>query len=272
MVLQTTQELCQNCILILPPPAYPSFVVVEPESSSSVRITWGQPSDITSTIVNYRITCSVAATTTSAATHPTQDNTTTAITLNDLYSYTTYNCCVAVIYSTLTETPKACNTTTTLEDGEEQISLWVHLVIHVRCVTDYLQWHWQSVHVSCTLVSWYNQLRYVLVFYLLTLFPSVPTGAPFRLQGNAINSSALHLSWQPPAQDELNGVLRLYGVTLRDARTGQLSQQNTTTSSIIISSLKPCTTYQCSVEAFTVGFGPASDEYIVQTHPQLSGQ
>jgi len=106
----------------------------------------------------------------------------------------------------------------------------------------------------------------------LTLFPSVPTGAPFRLQGNAINSSALHLSWQPPAQDELNGVLRLYGVTLRDARTGQLSQQNTTTSSIIISSLKPCTTYQCSVEAFTVGFGPASDEYIVQTHPQLSGQ
>ena len=118
-----TQELCQNCILILPPPAYPSFVVVEPESSSSVRITWGQPSDITSTILNYRITCSVAATTTSAATHPTQDNTTTAITLSDLYPYTTYNCCVAAIYSTLTETPTACNTTTTLEDGEEQISL-----------------------------------------------------------------------------------------------------------------------------------------------------
>ena len=58
----------------------------------------------------------------------------------------------------------------------------------------------------------------------------VPSGPATGLQGSAINSTAIQLSWQPPPSDELNGVLELYTVTLIEIPSGVMITYNTTLS------------------------------------------
>jgi len=99
-------------------------------------------------------------------------------------------------------------------------------------------------------------------------YPSAP---PTRLQGRPLNSSAVQLSWQPPPSDELNGFLRLYGISITDPETGRQWQQNSTTNISIIGSLEPCTTYRITVAAFTVGYGPSSSPVFITTNLEING-
>ena len=78
------------------------------------------------------------------------------------------------------------------------------------------------------------------------------------------------MSWQPPRRDQQNGILRHYFVTLTSpsgvtlTRNVSSIQQATT-----ISGLQPYTQYSCTVQAETVGLGPAAPSVQVTT-PQDS--
>jgi len=101
---------------------------------------------------------------------------------------------------------------------------------------------------------------------------TVPTGRATRLQGLALNATAVQLSWQPPPSDELNGVLRFYTVTLREAQTGSTMEYNTTTPNITVDSLMPCTSYSWDVRAYTIGYGPPPLlSFSVNTLPIVNG-
>ena len=99
----------------------------------------------------------------------------------------------------------------------------------------------------------------------------VPSGPATGLQGSAINSTAIQLSWQPPPSDELNGVLELYTVTLIEIPSGIMMTYNTTSSDITIGSLQPCSSYTWGVIPFTVGYGPVSIMPSVTTLPEVNG-
>ena len=99
----------------------------------------------------------------------------------------------------------------------------------------------------------------------------VPTGPATRLQSSAINSTTIQLSWQPPPSDELNGVLKLYTVTLIEIPSGIMMTYNTTSSDIRIGSLVPCSSYTWGVIPFTVGYGPVSMISSVTTLPEVNG-
>ena len=100
----------------------------------------------------------------------------------------------------------------------------------------------------------------------------MPIGPATRLQGTAVNSTALQLSWQPPSSDQLNGILRLYTVSLHEDLTGQTTVYNTTASRLMVGSLIPCSTYSWSVMPYTIGYGPVSSgSYSVTTLPKING-
>jgi len=100
----------------------------------------------------------------------------------------------------------------------------------------------------------------------------VPTGPVTSLQGIAVNSTALQLSWQPPSFDQLNGILRLYTVSLHESLTGQTMIYNTSASLFTVGSLIPCTMYSWNVMPYTIGYGPVSSgSYSVNTLPEING-
>ena len=100
----------------------------------------------------------------------------------------------------------------------------------------------------------------------------MPTGPATSLQGIAVNSTALQLSWQPPSFDQLNGILRLYTVSLHESLTGQTMIYNTSASLFTVGSLIPCTMYSWNVMPYTIGYGPVSSgSYSVNTLPEING-
>ena len=88
----------------------------------------------------------------------------------------------------------------------------------------------------------------------------VPSAPPNNVTGFVINSTSISLSWEPPADEELNGLLREYQVDITEVETGTTFQLSTlaTETTIIISSLHPYYNYLCSVSAVTIGLGPFS--------------
>ena len=100
--------------------------------------------------------------------------------------------------------------------------------------------------------------------HCLSLVPSSP---PDDLTGEALSSTSIVLSWQPPVPEMQNGIIRLYNVTVLETNTGNTFISIATYTNITISSLHPFYTYHCSVAAITIGIGPFSDTKEIQTLP-----
>ena len=100
------------------------------------------------------------------------------------------------------------------------------------------------------------------------LIPSVPSAPPQNVTGEAINSTAIIISWNPPAITEQNGIIILYTINLLEVptqralaylREGQLTM-------LVIDSLHPYYDYECSVGALTaVGSSPLSETVTTRT-------
>ena len=100
-------------------------------------------------------------------------------------------------------------------------------------------------------------------FYCLGIH-TVPTAAPQRVSGSAINSTSISLSWSPPPLPDQNGLIQNYSISVYEVATGTLTPYTTTNSPITISSLHPYYTYRCSVAAYTsVGEGPQNKPPVI---------
>ena len=74
------------------------------------------------------------------------------------------------------------------------------------------------------------------------------------------------MSWEPPASDKRNGIIILYIIRVISVDEGTTMYFNSSALSTTVTSLKPYTTYECSVAAETsAGRGPFSSAVTVET-------
>uniref|UniRef100_A0A668AAB8 Receptor-type tyrosine-protein phosphatase F n=1 Tax=Myripristis murdjan TaxID=586833 RepID=A0A668AAB8_9TELE len=91
----------------------------------------------------------------------------------------------------------------------------------------------------------------------------VPTGYPVNLRVTGLTTSSTQLAWDPPALAERNGKITYYMVVYRDINSQQNSTNRTADTRMTIQGLKPDTTYDIRVQAFTSkGGGPISPIHI----------
>nr|XP_021337112.1 receptor-type tyrosine-protein phosphatase F isoform X12 [Danio rerio] len=87
----------------------------------------------------------------------------------------------------------------------------------------------------------------------------VPSGFPLNLQVVGLTTSTTRLTWEPPALSERNGRIIHYIVVYRDINSKQNSTNRTSDTQMTIQGLRPDTTYDIRVQAFTSkGGGPIS--------------
>ena len=107
------------------------------------------------------------------------------------------------------------------------------------------------------------------VLLIIVLFLSVPSSPPQAVQGVAVDSRTISLSWDPPSLDEHNGIIREYLVNITEVDTGRTFERSSTVESLVVTSLHPYYSYSFTIAAITVGLGPFSEAVVVQT-PQDS--
>ncbi|XP_051554731.1 receptor-type tyrosine-protein phosphatase F-like isoform X8 [Myxocyprinus asiaticus] len=87
----------------------------------------------------------------------------------------------------------------------------------------------------------------------------VPSGFPLNLRVVGLTTSTTRLAWDPPALPERNGRITQYVVVYRDINSKQNSTNRTSDTQMTIQGLRPDTTYDIRVQAFTSkGGGPIS--------------
>nr|XP_023671620.1 receptor-type tyrosine-protein phosphatase F isoform X6 [Paramormyrops kingsleyae] len=87
----------------------------------------------------------------------------------------------------------------------------------------------------------------------------MPSGFPQNLRVVGLTTTTTKLAWDPPLLSERNGRIVQYLVVYRDINSQQNSTNSTTETQMTLHGLKPETTYDIRVRAFTVkGGGPIS--------------
>ncbi|XP_076838007.1 receptor-type tyrosine-protein phosphatase F isoform X2 [Brachyhypopomus gauderio] len=86
-----------------------------------------------------------------------------------------------------------------------------------------------------------------------------PTGFPLNLSVVGLTTTTTRLTWEPPAPAERNGRVVQYAVVYRDINSQQNGTNRTSDTHMTIHGLRPDTTYDIRVQAFTSkGGGPMS--------------
>ena len=86
---------------------------------------------------------------------------------------------------------------------------------------------------------------------------TAPSGPPQTLRAVAISSTSIRLTWTAPLPEEQNGVIVSYRITVTDVESREVVQQTSSSASLlIVDSLNPYHTYQCSIAATTIAVGP----------------
>ena len=88
---------------------------------------------------------------------------------------------------------------------------------------------------------------------------AAPSGPPLGLSAVAQDSRTLELSWGPPAEENRNGIVRKYNITVltRDG-DGETRSITTMQTRETVPNLHPHYTYVCTVLAITVSAGPSA--------------
>lgn len=96
---------------------------------------------------------------------------------------------------------------------------------------------------------------------------AAPVSSPQNVSVDVISSVSISVTWQPPLEEDQNGIITSYTVRLYDTVSGQttLYQTDGVRSQFFISTLHPYYEYDVSVAAETVEIGPFSAIQRVQT-------
>ena len=93
----------------------------------------------------------------------------------------------------------------------------------------------------------------------------MPDSAPLHASGISLGPSSIHITWDPPAVEDHNGVIREYRVNVTQIATQYYTQLVTNQTQIIIENLKPYHIYHCYVSAITIDEGPYTTAVTVLT-------
>ena len=96
---------------------------------------------------------------------------------------------------------------------------------------------------------------------ITSLFALVPSGPPTNVRGVAISSTSIRLTWEPPQPEDQNGIIQGYNITITEVVTGRMMyfREGGMNFILIVNSLHPYYTYQCSISAENIGAGPATN-------------
>ena len=94
---------------------------------------------------------------------------------------------------------------------------------------------------------------------------TAPSGEPLNFEGRSDTPRSISLSWDPPLQQEQNGIIRKYVITLMTVDNSEVTIVSSISSSQTIHGLRAYTTYLCTVAAYTISVGPATEQLQIQT-------
>ena len=91
-----------------------------------------------------------------------------------------------------------------------------------------------------------------------TFYPTAPTAPPSNTTVDIQSSVEVLLSWSPPSNEDRNGEIEYYIISITETTTHYEYEIQASSISMNISDLHPFYTYQVSVAAVTVDAGPFS--------------
>ena len=99
------------------------------------------------------------------------------------------------------------------------------------------------------------------------MFYTDPSGTPSNTTGMALNSTHIHINWDPPPADQHHGELIEYRINVNVIETSNslLVSSAPDVTEAIIGPLHPYYTYNFTILAVTVGEGPPSTVITVRT-------
>ena len=99
------------------------------------------------------------------------------------------------------------------------------------------------------------------------MFPqTAPSSAAENTSVDSTTATSIYLSWEPPEDDQKNGIILRYIIRVVPVNGGTTIYLNSTETSATVTSLRPYTLYDCSIAAATsVGRGPFSSAITVRT-------
>ena len=91
------------------------------------------------------------------------------------------------------------------------------------------------------------------------------SGPPLNLMANVVDSKTVTLSWDPPLEENRNGIIRSYTVHVTDKLMNENTTYSSDTTNITLTSLRPYSVYLFAVAADTTSFpGPYSSPFLFQ--------
>ena len=100
---------------------------------------------------------------------------------------------------------------------------------------------------------------------ITNLLISAPVSSPRNVAATSITSTSFVLSWIPPVDEDVNGEITGYTVSVIVGDTQESFEYNTTETNITLNQLHPFYTHHCSVTCITIASGPYSNPIDVQT-------
>lgn len=105
----------------------------------------------------------------------------------------------------------------------------------------------------------------IFIQFIFTYIHTAPSSSPEHFQATVTGSRSIYFEWDPPPPEEQNGIVRQYTITMLEVETGEAIITVSSANSLTVSTLKPYTTYVCSIVAETIAAGPSSQILQVQT-------
>ena len=93
---------------------------------------------------------------------------------------------------------------------------------------------------------------------------AAPTAPPENLHATPLDSRTLHIAWQPPVEEERNGIIRRYVINITELNSGNEYQLENASTEITVQDLHPFYRYSYSVAAETVALGPFTPASIIE--------
>lgn len=95
--------------------------------------------------------------------------------------------------------------------------------------------------------------------------PTVPTAAPLMPSGLPLTPTLITITWSPPPAEHINGIIDNYLVEVTEVVTANTWIFHATQTSITVGPLHPYYAYRCRVGASTVGLGPYTAFFYVNS-------
>ena len=99
----------------------------------------------------------------------------------------------------------------------------------------------------------------ILLFYFCT----VPTAAPQMPSGSPLTSTLISITWAPPPDEHINGVIDIYLVEVTEVVTNNTWTFHALQTQVNVGPLHPYYMYRCRVTASTIGPGPYTPFFYV---------